>query len=330
VSRSELALPRVLRDNGYATLAAGKWHLSTFAIGVPDAYEWPRQFGFQHFLAGRIGNLGQTVTYTNWPRIDDGVRTDTTEYNTTAVRRAASQWWEQTTGPKFAYVAFHAPHAPFHVPPSTLLPPGQAVGSDDRSKYEAMVMALDAEVGKLLAKVDLENTLVIFVSDNGTPTNACARGQDTGKAKGSVFEGGIHVPLIVAGWGAARGRTTEALVSVTDLFATILELTQIPRPVGHAIDSVSFARQLYVPELRGRDWVYSQTFAPNGFGPKDHNARAVVTKRYKLMADERGERLFDLEHDPDETHPLPLRGGNAWIRDRLRGFMSSMASQGAP
>ena len=83
---------------------------------------------------------------------------------------------------------FHAPHSPYHVPPATLLPPGRSVGSDNRSRYEAMVAAMDTEIGELLSVVDLDDTLVIFVADNGTAFVDLSKEAVTNHRGGSLDE----------------------------------------------------------------------------------------------------------------------------------------------
>jgi arylsulfatase A-like enzyme len=85
---SRTALPRVLRKLGYRTMAAGKWHLNSPALG--PLFEAPRLFGFETWRAGSAGNLVKVGDYFDWVRIDDGILSSTTEYNTTAVRRAAT------------------------------------------------------------------------------------------------------------------------------------------------------------------------------------------------------------------------------------------------
>lgn len=329
VSTQRLSLPGLLKGYGYDTLAAGKWHLSTFAIGAQAALEWPRRFGFQAFRAGRIGNIGGTVTYIGWPRIDDGVQTYSTEYNTNAIRASASDWWNRQQGPRFAYVAFHAAHAPFHVPPARLLPPGYVVGTSNRSRYEAMIVAMDTEIGKLLDTIDRDNTFVFFLSDNGTPPDATAPGQDPARVKGSVYEGGINVPLIVTGPGITPGTESQALVSLTDLFATVLELAHLPVPAGHAIDSVSFAQQLFDPTLPARQWVYSQEFMPNGNGAKTSNQRAIITDRLKWIQDGNQEFLYNLANDPGERAPL-APGRRQHMVTLFRQGIAQMRAEGAP
>jgi len=328
VPLARMALPQVLRKLGYRTFAAGKWHLNTVALGPLN--QAPQLFGFDTYRAGWVDNLGKVGTYFDWPRIDDGVVTSTTEYNTTAIRRATTEWWAATDGPKFAYVAFHAPHGPFHAAPASLLPPGYVVGPTTRDRFESMIVALDTELGHLLAEIDLRDTLVLFISDNGTPEAAVAPDQDAARVKSSVYEGGIHVPVFAAGWGVARGQESQALIGTTDLFATVLDVLGVSVPAGAAQDSVSFAPTLTQPASAGnRTWVYSQAFAPNGSGPYGFNTKAIVTATHKLWYRNGQEVLYDLVNDPTEASPI-APASMPGLYSTLRAPMTAYEAAGAP
>jgi arylsulfatase A-like enzyme len=87
--------------------------------------------------------------------------------------------------------------------------------------------------------------------------------------KGTVSDGGVRVPLIVAGPGVLQGAKSDALVNLTDFFRTLAHMLQLDVPAGAAQDSVSFLPQLTEAEAPGgREWVYSEFFEPNGPGPK--------------------------------------------------------------
>jgi len=329
---SRVAFPQVISAQGYRTLMTGKWHMNTVehlnSLGL-NPYDAPRYFGFETFRAGRIGNLSGMNTYTSWVRSDDGVTSNSTEYNTSAIRRATADWWQATPGPKFAYAAFQAAHEPYHVPPVELLPPGYALGGGNRGLFEAAIVALDTEIGNLLSVVDMRDTMVIFLSDNGTPPDAIAPDQEWFKVKASAYEGGINVPAIVSGWGVRHGAQSDALISMTDFYATLLDVLDVPVPAGVAQDSVSFEPLLRDPRLPARDWVYAQIFTPNGPGPHDFNAKAVVTATRKLWYTDGAEAFFDLASDPTESSPLSVFSDPA-LYGELRGYMNALEAQGAP
>ena len=127
-----------------------------------------------------------------------------------------------------------------------------------REYFEAMVEALDTEIGRLITSIDsadYNNTVVIVVGDNGTAPQV-APGSERGRSKGSIYEGGIHVPLIVSGPGVGAGRT-DALVNLVDVFPTILELMGAD-PVAD-IDGLSFAHVLSGGQS-SRTTLYSEVF----------------------------------------------------------------------
>lgn len=331
-----LSLPELLKPAGYATGAFGKWHLSNEIAGLLD--EAPRAHGFDTARAISPFNLKGMVLspngYFDWDRVDDGAKSVEPGYATRVQADALVDWVRTAPTPWLAYLAFNAPHSPFHVPPADLLPPGYAVGPGNRGKYEAMIAAMDAKLGDVLAAVSLSDTLVVFLGDNGTPAAAVAPGQDPAKVKESLYEGAIRVPFVVAGPGVAAGAHSRALVNTVDVLATVAELAGLELPGNRVFDSVSFAHVLAAPHLpAARRFLFSEFFAPNGAGPKTTSWVAARGERYKLMvrdADGDGpappaELFFDLALDPTESHPLReglLSPAEARALGALRAFLA--------
>jgi arylsulfatase A-like enzyme len=193
------------------------------------------------------------------------------------------------------------------VPPSDLhsvevggLKPGTV--SNTLPVYKAMIQAMDTEIGRLLKAVDMNETVVIYIGDNGTPvivkdTNAGVRG-----SKQSVYEGGVRVPIVIAGAGVTRKNAREdALVVSTDLFDTIAALADIPADAINAQVNNSFN---LVPLFTqggastGRDYSFSELCGPQG------RRFAVRDTRYKLLSDNGQWGLYDLQSDPMESKNL--------------------------
>ena len=179
-----------------------------------------------------------------------------TTYATTALTDYAIDFIHQheTTKPDepwFLYQAYNAPHAanggnnPYQVPPAELHDvdlssvgnPAPGAYATNIPIYQADIQSLDTEIGRLLAEVDLEKTTVIFVGDNGVPPPVNDVGQGMRGSKGSVYEGGVRVPLIVAGAGVTRRGREDNLFVTTDIYATVLDLAGVP--VSHVNDSYS-------------------------------------------------------------------------------------------
>jgi arylsulfatase A-like enzyme len=299
------SLPQLARAAGYRTALFGKWHVGSNPDG---AYELAPQFhGYDVWRAGIVSNIGESRcgrgNYYQWRRVDDGVTAQETRYTDEVVRDEFLAWWNTVRGPRFAVVSFQLAHEPFQDPPSTLLPPGTAAGATWRARYENMVQALDTLTGQVTSVAGPED-IVLFLGDNGTPPGVAP---DRYRAKGSTFERGIHVPLIVRAPFVKPGQVSDSLVQVSDVFATFGELWG--RRSG-SVSSVSFLPILLDPRRRTRSFVLCgmvlhATFHP-GFGDRIVD-RCVRSSRYKLRVNGEGhEQFYDLALDPSELAPVDL------------------------
>jgi arylsulfatase A-like enzyme len=266
--------------------------------------------------------------YFNWERLDDGVATQSTEYNTLAIADATINWYTSKTRPWFAYVAFHAPHSPYHMPPASLLG-GHVVPSNptNRDLYEASIVALDTVIGLMLNSLP-DNTIVIFVGDNGTPKTAVHPLQDPDKVKGNVFREGIEVPCVV--WGLGNG-DFDGIAQTSDLFATIIDIANKKCVNVIPDDSVSLFNQLQDPTLLSdRDLAYSEKSNPNGATNPISVFRAVTGDVYKycVVSNPNGsmsELFFNLDTDQWENMNLllgPLTPTETNILNSMQTFMA--------
>jgi len=315
LSPDELPLPRLLQAAGRRTAAIGKWHLANTASG---GYDHPHMMGFG-IHAGAIGAVG----YFDWEKNLAGgwgnIQIQEPGYVTSVNIDDALTWIQgQDDQPWFLWLGLTSAHKPLHVPPHELLSRQTVdqLSADDPSGadlHRAMVEAMDTELGRLLAGIPpevLQRTLVIFVGDNGTPEDALEAPLTFKGAKGSLNEGGVHVPMIVAGAGvAAPGREVRALINTVDLYATLLELAGISAP-GSPSDSRSFAAQLQDPAAPpARRYNYADKFQPNGPGQKSKLRRALRDERYKLIRTIKPlvsvpNKFYDLWSDPLEQTNL--------------------------
>jgi arylsulfatase A-like enzyme len=309
---SEISVAEAL-PAAYRTAAVGKWHLGSKHV---SGALHPNLQGFEHFrgmtavIPGAFGD-----GYFNWEKVTDGVFSTSTKYATTEqVDDALELIASFGSDPWFVWLAFHAPHSPFHKPPASLhsytLP--SSVTANVPIHFKAATEAMDTELGRLLDSLDpavLANTVVLFVGDNGTPAQASTPPFVPAHAKLSPYEGGLNVPLIVSGPGVAQGAECAALVNTTDLYATVVELAgAVP---AAAEDSVSLVPYLTDPQASSqRTHAYAEMFRPNGPGPYTERQRAVRNARYKLIElylqsslPYRVE-LYDLQADPFETVDL--------------------------
>lgn len=321
---TETLFDRITAESpSYGQALFGKFHLGgnnlTSAqhvadLGVPT---------YRGLLGGAVSDYFNWITYD----IDAPPFTNTT-YSTTALTDYAVDYINEheankPNDPWFVYQAYNASHSPFQVPPSDLhtidlgaAKPGQVLNT--LPNYKAIIQSLDTSIGRLLEEVDLEKTTVIFIGDNGTPGNQKDTGTGIRGSKGSVYEGGVRVPLIVAGAGVTRRGREDALVGSADLFATILSLTGLE--VSHAQNSYSIKPLLSDQAASsGRTHSFSET--ANGATQR----YAIRDKRYKLLSNNKVRELYDLGADPLETTDLYANPAYAAVRGDLEAEIAALA-----
>ena len=284
---------------GYATAAIGKWHLADAVNGWLDH---PRRIGFDYFSGGATGGV---ESYFAWNKVVDGAVSGAIGYAPTDKVDDAIAWIEaRGDSPWYMWFGFNLPHSPLHSPPD------DARTGTSTSDYTAMIETMDTQIGRLLASIEpevLENTYVIFLGDNGTPSGSVTAPFAAGRAKGAIYQGGVNVPFIVTGPGVQRGAVSEALVNSTDLYVTIMELAgidpaeTIPADVTH--DSVSFLETLSDPSASPREWVYADEFF-GGFEGVETADYAMRDRQYKLLRFNGVEEFYDLQADPYEHENL--------------------------
>ena len=164
---------------------------------------------------------------------------------------------------------------------------------------------MDTEIGRLLDSMDeatRENTIIIFIGDNGTPGQVAQSPFSRAKAKGSLYQGGINVPMIVSTPASSRtGERETALVNTTDLFSTIASFAGVN--ISQSDDSNSFADLLDGEREDVRSFQYSETMSDNEY------EWTVSDGEYKLIESSNGGlELYELSADPFENDDLLARG----------------------
>lgn len=314
----ELLVPEILAESslGYTSVALGKWHLA--ANASPSSWSHPLLQGFSRHL-GSFGNLqlgheipDEPLDYYHWAKLVDGVPTYSDTYATTDTVDDALAQIGSLAEPWYLHVAFNAPHDPFHFPPLRLFDTPIGLDATDAEKWAAAVEALDTEIGRLLDGMDpavRARTTVVFLGDNGWPEEAVTPPFDPARAKTSLFEGGVRVPLIVSGPGVTSpGSSSEALVADVDLLPTIAELAgvRLPNAAGSPLDTpwpdLELDGESWVPLLAEplasseRTTVFLERFSPNGAAADwDMDETGIRDERFKLLRYTSGsEELYDL------------------------------------
>jgi len=290
-----------LKRLGYATGAVGKWHL-----GEEPPYR-PRQRGFDSFQ----GFLGGSRTYhdraslarrTVW--LDgDAPSPLPAPYVTDAIGMAASRFIrEHSDEPFFLYVAFNAVHTPMQALDADL----EQVSPDIQNKRRqllAMTIALDRAVGKVLQTIDDEglgeDTIVMFLNDNGGATNNASDNGPLRGMKGSKFEGGIRVPWAVRWPGKIPAGTRHPHpISTLDIAATLLAAAGADADSHQDLDGVDISRHLAGSDS---DPPHDALFWRRSV------AAAVRRGPWKLIRVEGlSPQLFHLQDDPGEQNDVSL------------------------
>lgn len=294
-------------NGAYADAVVGKWH-----IAQPAYADHPIDHGADYYM----GLLGNTSDYFAWDRTENGTTSLSTEYVTTALTDASITWVNEQTDPWFLWLAHPAPHGPFHEPPAGLY----TIDNTDNTtrKYIAMVESVDHEINRLLNGMTdsvRENTLIVFVGDNGTPASVL-QDYPTRRGKGTLYQGGVRVPFIVAGKGVDRqGEREDALVHLADIYATFLEVAGADLP-GGIYNSQSFAHLLSSGSTEvTRDYNYTEIGSGNAPG------WAIRSSRYKLINwDDGNQAFYDVVADSFELINLlamPLTAQEADVKADL-------------
>ena len=279
----------------YSQSVIGKWHLS-FDEGHPTDMNVPNYAGLLR---------GAPSAYDDWNFTENGTTTNSSEYITTKFTDLAIDWVADQTKPWFLWLAYTAPHTPFHLPPANLLSNETIANNDDSSMsyYLAMLESMDTEMNRLLESIpeaELENTVIIFIGDNGTPGQVL-QDYPNGRGKDTLYEGGINVPMVITGKNVARVNEVEkALINTTDLFATIAEIAGVG--VSNINDSISFKNLLTTTGSNSREYAYAELGSDTG--GSDYTIRNA-THKYILFEDGT-EAMYNLAVDALEATNLLL------------------------
>ena len=275
--RDTTLLSAKLKAAGYTTALLGKWHQTS----GPTARSDPNTAGYDLYF-GEVG--GSPISgggYINWIAIRNGSPDSGNpikDYISKALVDEAIEFIQNSTDPYFVWLSFNSPHFPYQVAPLDALDPivhanviqevrdafvdsfggdyppagtDVATQAQARAAFKSLVAYMDVQVGRLLAEVDLADTYVFFVGDNGTqgvgggPTlDVVEPPFDPARSKATLYRNGVEVPFIVAGPIISnKGTRTGYPLSTVDLYATILDLARIDVP-KRSKDSVSFKRVL--------------------------------------------------------------------------------------
>jgi len=316
IDTAEISIAKLLKkfNPNIAKADIGKWHLKQ-AMPASNLMS-PQALGYDWFEGPFIGQL---PSFTNWTKYTNGVASNVKTYAPTENVNNAVTWLktQNQNKPFFLWLAFNAPHEPLHLPPAglhtytSLTGTTADINAQPKQYFKAMIQAMDHEIGRLFDSLQMMNkwdsTDIIFIGDNGN-TSRTAQIADLTKAKGTVYEYGIHVPLIISGPAVVnKGRVSKALVNTADLFATIVEnfgyknwQTQIP--ANKPVDSKSLQSILKNTTDSIRPWAFSEIFK---LTTDSADGKGMRNKTYKLIRFDYGaQEFYNLATDPLESKNL--------------------------
>jgi arylsulfatase A-like enzyme len=309
------SLPALLKLNGYTTGLIGKWHLGWKPEFGPNAHGFDEFYGFlsgaHSYYTNRQDILG--VGGGAPDLFENATPVEATGYLTDEItRRASSFITRHADGRFFIEVAYNAVHWPFEPPDQTQTDSDRRIlrqMPDDsvpasRHDYVRMLERADQGVGQILDVLDqrglTESTLVIFTSDNGGEW--LSRNAPLFHRKGTLWEGGIRVPLILRWPGELPPGTVSGQVAMTmDITASILAASGTRVSAGHRPDGIDI-----LPILRGKAPLLDRHLFWRWSTP-NRQQRAVRYGHWKLLVDASQLLLFDLSVDPGERTDLAAR-----------------------
>ncbi len=317
---SEITIAELLKANGYKTAITGKWHLGHEENFKPNNRGFEYQYGF--YASHSLYNDTTDENYVNyrnpefidkmmWVSGREGTHAiyrndeliEEKEYLTDKIAEEANLFIEKNKdNPFFLYIPFNAPHTPLQAPAEYY---NQFAHIEDPAKrtYYAMIMALDDAVGKITKKVkDLgleENTMIVFISDNGgatythTTENLPLKG-----GKFTNFEGGLNIPFMLKWKGKIPANTVYKKPVITmDIFATIAELAGVKLPEDREYDGINLLPYLTVKK---EETPHQTLFWRSGYN------KAVRKGNWKLIIDTENNKtiLYDISEDKNEKKNL--------------------------
>lgn len=310
VSAREITIAALLRQAGYETALAGKWHLNgRFNLtGQPQ----PNDHGFDHWFATQNNCLPNHRNPYNFVR--NGIPLGPLKgYAADLVSREAIYWLRELRDPNkpfFLFVSFHEPHEPIATDPryEKLYP------SDDPSfsAHHGNISQMDAAFGALMKAVDdlklRDNTLVFFTSDNGPAKTGFHPNGSAGPLrdkKGYVSDGGIRVPGILRWPGKTRpGTKSDTPVIGTDVLPTFCEIAGVAPPQDRVLDGASI-----LPLLEDRPIARKTPLYWHFYGASGKQKVAIRMGDWKLSAEIDAEKIRDRGGvDPRDQQTIKTAG----------------------
>lgn len=250
INLKEQLLPQVLKEAGYQTAMFGKWH-----SGKTNGY-FPWQRGFDTAFFSDLYKHRNASGYLN------GQKTETELWSDALITNFGIEYIKKQSKPFFLYLSYLTPHTPLDAPQHLIEKYIKKGLSSKLSTLYAMIEMADIEIGRLMlniAELGLEeNTIILFMSDNGparnnndfTDEDREIRYQSKMRGhKGDIFENGVKSPLFISWKNKFENTTSQQLCDITDIFPTLIELTNSQKFVKNKLDGISIVENLTTGKL---------------------------------------------------------------------------------
>ncbi len=351
--QEEETIAEVLKKAGYLTAHIGKWHIG-------DAANYPEIHGFDikagctlwgcppSYFHPYRGNIYDSERYVSGLDTDISGEYFTTrkgEYLTDRLTDEALKILDNAGDkPLFLNLSYYSPHTPIEGKPEYVKKFSSKIKEGmhhQNAKYAAMVYSLDENVGRILKKIDKlgqrENTLLIFMSDNGGLTlswddQIVTNNYPLRSGKGSLYEGGIRIPMMIRYPGiTTAGTVCDEAVSTIDIYPTVMQILGIKSSEQSAEpDGLSL-----LPLLENPDASLDRTFLfwhyPHYYVPVTSPVSSIRHKEWKLLEyfEDGHLELYNLEDDPGEKFDLSKKfPGRAWeLQKELEKWRKAVDAQ---
>lgn len=308
-----ILLPQLLKSKNYQTALVGKWNLGFESPNTPN------EKGFDLFHGFLDDKMDDYYTHTrhgeNFLRLDKEVITPkghaTDLFSEWAVNFINQQ--ANNTNPFFLYLAYTAPHTPIQPKQEwvSMIQKRQPGISEKRAKLLGLIEHMDDGIGKVITSLKksgkYENTLIIFLSDNGGKLDDLANNGDIRGGKGSMYEGGLRIPAIFVWPETIKAGSSNNDRAVTmDIFPTISQI--IRSETNNQLDGISLLDILKnnINSLPERPLFFSRREGNTEFG--GHTIQSVIFRNWKLLQNNpfKPYELYNLTADPKEQNNLIL------------------------
>jgi arylsulfatase A len=310
----EKTFSQILRKSGYATLIAGKWQLGK-DVSLPNHFGFDEHLLWQLSTTGR-DSLGRDKRYVNPVLEQNGKLYEKNQgrYSTDMIVDYINDFMmRKKNQPFLVYYPMILTHCPFVPTPHSkdwnAFDMGSKTYKGNAKYFGDMVSYMDFSIGRIVNKIDQlglrENTIILFIGDNGTdkPIVSMMDNIAVEGGKGKTTDNGTHVPLIVNWKGVIKPNSKSInLVDFSDFFPTLFDLAGVPVEASMDLDGVSFYPELTNKNGPKRKWIHTWYNRNGGSNPVYRSHEWVRNENYKMYV---GNRFYNVKKDPYEKNNIP-------------------------